>query len=65
MKDKYTQPALRIIEANHRNAISRLLSIAIAPKTGETLRLAATGEAVMLAATLGGIRKKIARDAEE
>ncbi len=64
MPNRYTQPAVRLIEVTHRQAYGRLLDIAMEPTTGPVLQLAATGEAILLAANLAKIRKQILRNTD-
>ena len=61
MPNRYTDPALRLIEANYRRSYCKLLDIALDANGGPVMQLAATGEAIMLAAVLGKIWRGLAR----
>jgi hypothetical protein len=61
MKDKYSQAAIRVLETSHRDAYGRLLNIACDDNNGAVRQLAATGEAIMLAAKLAKARQAILR----
>jgi hypothetical protein len=60
MPNRYTDPALRLIEESYRNSYCKLLDIALDANGGPVMQLVATGEAIMLAAALGKIRRGLA-----
>jgi hypothetical protein len=61
MKNRFSQPAIRLLEANYRGAYGRLLDIAIDRNNSEVMQMSATTEAIMLAAKLAAARKAILR----